>query len=453
MLLPEKFTIKMKQLLQEEFDDYIRSFDSPRLYGLRINTLKASVDVLKNTGWKLTSVPWCESGFYYEEGIRPSKHPYYHAGLYYIQEPSAMSSASIIEINEGDFVLDLCAAPGGKSTQLAAKLNNSGLLVSNDISATRCKALLKNIELMGIKNAIVTNETPEKLASKYGDYFDKIIIDAPCSGEGMFRKDPSLAKSWEERAVDYCQLQRDILKYAAQMLKSGGQIAYSTCTFSPEENEGMVSWFLQHNQNFSLVKISDHFGMDQGKPEWLPALDDQLIGCGRIFPHKQKGEGHFVAILKKDFGETQMFHGEPIHVKVAHDEYFTAFEKANLNVKIEGIIYAHNDSLYVLPKANGIRATDGLRIMRCGLHLGDLKTKRFEPSQAFAMSLKKEEVKNYIDFTCDDEFVYRYLKGESFDVEASDGFNLVCVDGFPLGWGKVQNGRLKNKYLASWKME
>ena len=239
MKLPLKYTETMKALLGEEYDAYLASFDEERFYGLRVNTLKLSAEEMAARGvFSLRPVPWCETGFYYDVAERPAKHPYYHAGLYYLQEPSAMSPAATLPIGEGDRVLDLCAAPGGKTTQLGARLGGTGLLVANDISAGRAKTLLKNVELAGIRNAIVMSETPERIAERLPHFFDKILVDAPCSGEGMFRKEPDMVKSWDAEMLAFCRSeQAKILEACAPMLKAGGMLLYSTCTFSPEENE------------------------------------------------------------------------------------------------------------------------------------------------------------------------------------------------------------------------
>ena len=243
MYLPLEYVEKMKALLGEtEFAAYLDSFVEGRFYGLRANTLKITPEALQEKGiFGLKPIPWCASGFYYDGEERPAKHPYYHAGLYYLQEPSAMSPAAILPIEEGDFVLDLCAAPGGKTTQLGARLQGSGLLVANDISAGRAKTLLKNVELAGIRNAVVLSETPERIAQRLPLFFDKILVDAPCSGEGMFRKEPDMVKSWNQEMLDFCRTeQAKILEACAPMLKPGGMLLYSTCTFSPEENEKSI---------------------------------------------------------------------------------------------------------------------------------------------------------------------------------------------------------------------
>lgn len=452
MKLPEKYEMKMKSLLGAEFDDYLKSFEEKRYYGLRTNTLKINADELeKKLYFKLKKVEWCKEGFYYSDEDRPSKHPYYNAGLFYIQEPSAMSTGAVIDINPGDRVLDLCAAPGGKSTQAGAKLKNEGILVSNDISATRCRALLRNIEAAGISNAVITNETPEKLSERFEGFFNKIIVDAPCSGEGMFRKDKDAVRSWEEHKTEVCQkLQRDILRNAGKMLCPGGIIAYSTCTFAPEEDEGMVNEFLDKNDDFEILEVDKSYGFDRGRSEWVKGGRKELDLCGRLWPHKVKGEGHFLALLKKKGVEKEkktISKITPVNEKKLSDYY--DFMDKYMNIKINDNIEIHGKSLMKIPCGIDLR---GIRVMRSGLYIGDIKTKRFEPSQGFAMTLKKEDVKYSIDFSLDDDKLIRYLKGESFDVNSYDGWNLVCVDGFPLGWGKVQNGRLKNKYLPGWKI-
>jgi NOL1/NOP2/fmu family ribosome biogenesis protein/23S rRNA U2552 (ribose-2'-O)-methylase RlmE/FtsJ len=361
-----------------------------------------------------------------------------------------MSTGAALDIKPGDRVLDLCAAPGGKSTQVAAKLKGEGVIVSNDISASRCKALLKNIEVCGVKNAIITNETPEKLADKFENFFNKIIVDAPCSGEGMFRKDDSAVKSWESHKTEFCcSLQRDILKNAAKMLCDGGVMAYSTCTFAPEEDEGMIWEFLSQHPEFELIEVDKSKGFADGHPEWTDGGSDELKKCGRLWPHKIKGEGHFLCLLKKKGEENP---AEPVSDKTASEKQladYYEFAKKYLNIEIKDNLIIHGSSLMCVPYAVNLK---GLRVMRSGLYLGDLKTKRFEPSQAFAMTLKKEDVKLSVDFNLGDDGLSRYMRGESISVDCADGWALVCVEGYPIGWGKVQKNRLKNKYLPSWMM-
>ncbi len=452
MNLPQQYIENMKQLLGEnEYQQYLQSFEQKKHTGLRINTLKWSIqEFLSKKVFDVECVPWCEEGFYCNEEIRPAKYPYYAAGLYYIQEPSAMSSAAILPINKEDCVLDICAAPGGKSTQLGAKLGQTGVLVCNDISAGRTKALLKNIELFGITNTIVMSETPQKLSKYFKNYFDKILIDAPCSGEGMFRKDSDMVKNWNNDLISHCiQQQKEILQYSADMLKPGGMLLYSTCTFSIEENENIINHFLQYHNEFHIVPIQKKWGFQNG------IGDETLQCCARLFPHKLKGEGHFLALLQKQYTQYDTILEMEIEQIDKRISFFWEFEKQVLNAnwqKGKGIYKIYGDDLCYIPK--NVPILKGLRVLRSGLQLGTFKKNRFEPSQAFACALNKKDVKNCIDFPLQDNKVVRYLKGESIDVEnQKDGWCIVCVDGYTLGWGKVQKGRLKNKYAVNWKWE
>ena len=254
MQLPQDFLKRMEQMLGQEYGEFLRTYEEPRRFGLRVNTLKISVDdFVKLAPFHLTPIPWTDDGFYYEREDDPARHPFYFAGLYYLQEPSAMTPASVLPVVPGEYVLDLCAAPGGKATALAAKLQGEGLLVANDISASRARALLKNIEVFGVKNSFVTNAVPAKLAASFGEAFDKILVDAPCSGEGMFRKDIANAKAWSLDKVEACaKLQREITGQAVQMLRPGGLMLYSTCTFAVEENEGTILHLLKHIRRWSF---------------------------------------------------------------------------------------------------------------------------------------------------------------------------------------------------------
>lgn len=449
MELPQQYIEKMKKLLgEQEYQEYLQCFEQKPQIGLRINPLKWSKqEYFKKGLFGTEEVAWCEEGIYCREEMRPAKYPYYYAGLYYIQEPSAMSPAAILPIEKDDCVLDICAAPGGKSTQLGAKLNHTGVLVCNDISAGRTKALLKNIELFGIVNSIVMSETPQKLSKHFKNYFDKILIDAPCSGEGMFRKDIDMVKNWNVELIERCiQQQKEILEYCAVMLKSGGMMLYSTCTFSVEENEEIIQQFLQKHREFAVVPIEKKWGFQKGIG---------LEECARLFPHKIKGEGHFLALLQKK-GEKRNFIFEAEKEQIDNRiSLFEEFEKQVLKPnwqKIEGIYKIYGDDLCYMPK--NVPELKGLRVLRSGLKLGTFKKNRFEPSQVLALALNKDDFNNYVDFTVECDDVIRYLKGESIAVpEPRDGWSVVCVDGHTLGWGKLQKGRLKNKYPVSWKWE
>ncbi len=454
MKLPIIFENKMKALLKEEYDAYIASYDLPKYQGLRINTLKISLEEWEkiNPFKDIKPVPWCRDGFYYGLDEKPGKHPYYYAGLYYIQEPSAMSPGAYMPIEEGDKVLDLCAAPGGKSTQLAAKLGQTGVLVSNDISASRARALLKNLENWGARNIIVTSEDTPKLAEKWTNYFDKILIDAPCSGEGMFRKSEEAIKSWETHGVEHCcNLQRGILSNVVKMLKPNGMILYSTCTFSPEEDECMIQSFLEENPDFSIVPLEAVGGISHGHPEWVPGGGrEELKGALRLWPHLMAGEGHFVCLLQRQ-GEGSGTTPVTKRGKVIKDykeaaEFISVQTHIDLNTPVEEI----KGKLYILPE----EAPDlsGIRVIRSGLYLGEIKNKRFEPSQAMVLAYPKEMFKRTIEIGEDEEMVKRYLKGETLLIEASKGWHVVCMAGYPLGWVKAQNNILKNGYPASWRM-
>ena len=459
MEFPVTFTEKMKAILGDEFEDFLKGYDRTRHYGLRVNRTKISAEQFERISmYDLKPVPWIDNAFEYEDSVSPAKHPYYFAGMYYLQEPSAMTPANLLPIEPGDRVLDLCAAPGGKATELGAKLNHTGLLVANDISNSRAKALLKNIELFGIPNVLVTSEPSEKLAEKFPAFFDKILIDAPCSGEGMFRKNPGMMKDWETYGPKhYSDLQRSIVPNALRMLKPGGMLLYSTCTFSPEENEGSVKFMMDLDPDLEIVDIASRYeGFAPGRPELIEDGFEDLKKCVRIWPHKMNGEGHFIALLRKKDNEEF----KEKKVKPRKDKALPALLEEfmkDCTYPINGNdIEIQEDRVYLMPE--GIKGIKGLRFLRSGLLLGTLTKDRFEPSQAFAMVLKKEQYKATIDLASIDHRVIRYLKGETIEVDdlplkRQKGWQLVCVDGYPLGWGKLVNGSLRNKYLPGWRWQ
>lgn len=459
MRLPEEFEKKMKDLLSEEFPEYIACYDKPRLYGLRVNTAKISVEEFKRIcPFPIRPVPWIENGFYYDgETVAPAKHPYYYAGLYYLQEPSAMTPASRIPIEPGDKVLDVCAAPGGKATELGARLLREGVLVANDLSSSRAKGLLKNIEVFGIGNVLVLSEEPGKLVRYFPEYFDKILIDVPCSGEGMFRKDKRMVKAWEEHGPEFfSNIQRSLIVQAAQMLKPGGMLLYSTCTFDCRENEKIIEHLLNTYPEFQIVPMEGYERFAPGRSELTESGREEFADTVRIFPHRMEGEGHYLALLKK--GRTQGEETGPFvkgggkaelsrELKEFLEEISISFEFGRMDIR--------GDRVYYMPE--GLPDLRGIRFLRTGLLLGEIKKNRFEPSQALAMYLKKEEYKKTIDMSAEDERISRYLKGETLEVSdladcKEKGWYLVCADSFPLGWGKLSNGTLKNKYLPGWRL-
>jgi NOL1/NOP2/sun family putative RNA methylase len=452
MELPIQFKQKIKALLKEEYEDYIASYEMPRYQGLRLNSLKveAATFPLEKVFKQIEPVPWCEEGYYYENE-KPTKHPYYHAGLYYIQEPSAMAPGAYLPIERGDKVLDLCAAPGGKSTQIGARLQGEGLLVSNDISVSRAKALVKNIENFGIKNVIIVSEAPSKLADKWEGYFDKVLIDAPCSGEGMFRKDQGLIKSWEKEGPEhYIPLQEEILEQGAKMLKPGGKLLYSTCTFDEGENEKVIEAFLRKNPFFKISPLKPTAGIQKGF-----ATDEEmsLEGALRLWPHHIKGEGHFVCLLEN----TQQ--AEPItdqkdkknsFKKIKDYEEVKRFMETYTYLDLNTEVMEIENRMYQLPKE--MPPIQGIRVMRSGLLLGEIKKNRFEPSHALVFAYKKELFKKVLNFEANDSMVYKYLKGETLTITADKGYHVILVDGYPLGWVKAQNDLLKNEYPPNWRM-
>ncbi len=467
--LPEAFLKEMEQLLGDEYEAYIKSYEEAWKPGLRINSLKITPEEFKSMSHlELTPVDWTEKGFYYPDTERPARHPFYYAGLYYLQEPSAMAPAAVLPVEPGDKVLDVCAAPGGKSTELAAKLQGKGMLVSNDISYSRARALLKNLELAGAENICVLSEEPAKLAAVWPEFFDKILIDAPCSGEGMFRREEDMIKDWVDRGPDYYSpIQKKILEQAVSMLKPGGMMLYSTCTFSKKEDEENVAYILENYPDMELAPIdkerfrglSDGFGYTE---------------TGRLFPHRIQGEGHFLALFhKKDGSETGSYEktgwkfsgnfSNGTDDKEAKKRIKEAEKQENLMKFLKNCkknwnldrIYIRDDQVYYLPESLKIGLP--LRFLRTGLHLGELKKGRFEPDQAFAMALKKEEYPVRLALKAEDDRVIRYLKGETISLvngeEPVKGWCLVTVEGFPLGWAKGSGMTLKNKYYAGWRWQ
>ncbi len=460
--LPKSYVDAMKELLEGDYDAYIKSLDEKPYVGIRTNLLKLTKEKLKEIlDRDFKEIPWVKEGFYFEEekGVLTtpslsniekiksiSKNPYYFAGLYYIQEPSAMTPAMVAGIKPGDKVLDLCAAPGGKSTQAASYLQGEGLLVSNDFSASRVKALQKNIEVSGIDNVLITNEDPKNLSKVYIEYFDKIIVDAPCSGEGMFRRDSAVFRAYLGRGPEFFTgLQVSILNEAAKMLKPGGTLVYSTCTYSKVEDEGSLSEFLENHPDFNIDKIKPDFGFEESKI---------LPGTIRLFPHKIKGEGHFVARLKKDDRAVEKNENKTKDKKKRKlpklpEELLEFLGKIKRDWDYERI-FINKDYAYYLPKDALIDKS--LHYIRTGLLLGEIKKNRFEPFQALAMNIKFDEWENPLNLSATDERVIKYLKGET--IEADDeymGIRLVCVDGFSLGFVKQNKKSCKNKYYQGWR--
>ena len=437
MNFPIEFKERMKNMLKEEYEDFEKSFSiDSKSSAIRINTKKENAkNLIFSEFGNLKNVPWCKTGFYADKTKISGNHPYHLAGLFYFQEASAMCAGEALPICENDRVLDLCAAPGGKSTHIAAKLSESGFLVSNEINKKRASILSENIERMGFSNVLVTNESPERLQQKFPHFFDKIIVDAPCSGEGMFRKEPQAIDEWSVAHTLSCsQRQKNILQSAVKMLKPGGMLLYSTCTFALCENEENVEYVLNNFKDFELLQIKE-----------LECIDDGFIPkTKRIYPHKQNGEGHFAALLKNT-GESvvQKEHTQKSNLTKENLKLIEEFFKKFMNISIpDGVLISFGEQIYLLPHGIDI---DKLKVLRPGLHLGICKKGRFEPAHALCTALPSSAFKNIIDFSPENPELHSYLKGNTLHCD-KNGWVLVCVSKIPIGWGKASNGILKNHY-------
>lgn len=444
--LPEAFQDRMRQLLGSDAELLLAALTSEPVTGLRANTLKVAPERLRSLlPWQLAPVPWSPTGFLVEGGASPGRHPFHAAGLYYLQDPSAMAVAEALAPQPGDRVLDLAAAPGGKSTQLASLMRDEGLLVANELNRPRAKALLENLERWGVKNALVTSEAVSRLAERWGAIFDKVLLDAPCSGEGMFRKSEDARHHWSEANVRACALRQiDLLADAARLVAPGGLLVYSTCTFAPEENEQVVAEFLTGHPGFAL------------EPLGLPGASPGLAGFGldagaltRFWPHLSPGEGHFVASLRRRDGEPERLR---LHrAREANRDavnLWRSFARATLPVDPAAgkTLAVFGQQLYALP--DELPELSGLHALRAGLWLGTLKTKRLEPAHALALALSPAEAEgmNRLELSPSGPEAQAYLRGEPLEAGGPDGWLLVTVSGFPLGWGKRSQGVINNAY-------
>ncbi len=536
-MLPGAFLERMREMLGEEYGAFLEAMEGERRQGLCLNPRKKHAEGLsaaERYGWSaieksgagkgqgaagnsrgeaegrdvgfahLTKVPWAADGYYYERDDQPGRHPFHEAGVYYIQEPSAMAPVELLDIRPGERVLDLCAAPGGKSVQIAAKLRGSGFLVCNEINPGRARTLSENIERMGICNACVTNETPQRLADLFPGSFHRILVDAPCSGEGMFRKNEAACGEWSPENVALCASRQDgILDCAAKMLRPGGKLVYSTCTFAPEENEGSISRFLKRHREFELLPVEkERMGLAgcDGRAEYLEEALPGLERTLRLWPQRICGEGHFAALLGKggeapeETGENgtkitvgrdcvelwrgfSQFCGENLCLRAAASgeaaeisvnrepdgergkkkdmrtearrqgaavtEGLTGLGEAlGLNGSFKSIAFGSN--LYLLPA--DMPLLRGMKVLRPGLHLGELKKNRFEPSHALALALGPRYVRHVWNLEADAAGTAAYLNGQTFPGQGEKGWYLICVDGFGLGWGKLAAGSMKNHY-------
>ncbi len=448
--LPESFQNRMKSMLGDDYANFEKSYDFERFQALRVNPLKRGGIFPQDALFHLEPVAWCSNGFYYSDSDLPGKHPYHEAGVYYIQEPSAMAPVEYLDVKPGEKILDLCAAPGGKTTQIAGKMKGEGFLVANEINPGRAKILSLNIERMGVKNCLVTSETPQKLADIFEGYFDKILVDAPCSGEGMFRKNPEALEEWSLENVEMCaQRQDEILDCAARMLVPGGRIVYSTCTFAPAEDEGSVSRFMKRHEDFHVAPANKYEGMSGGRGEWTDEPADGIEKTIRLWPHELKGEGHYLAVFDRE-GDREANvvrisrNGLAAEAPKKMSESFMEFAKENLKVEIKDRFYGFGEQLYRMPE--GMPGLDHLKVLRTGLHLGTVKKNRFEPSHALALVLTADEVERSINFDSESDEIRQFLNGQTLSIAAPKGWTLILCDGYAIGWGKSDGRLIKNHY-------
>ena len=448
-MLPNAFLDRLKFQMEDEFEQFLGVYESPPCSGLRVNTLKLTPgEFFSLSPYPLTPIPWTGDGFMLPPGTRPGKHPYHAAGLYYLQDPSAMAATVLLDPQPGERVLDLAAAPGGKTTHIAAKLANQGLLVANDIHPRRVRALYNNLERWGARNVLVLNETPERLADHFGNIFDKVLVDAPCSGEGMFRKDPNSRHDWTEKLVDRCATRQDeILFQASRLVRPGGKLVYATCTFAPQENEGTINRFLDFHRDFHITESQKSPGFSEGRPDWLDGeVSHDLSKTVRLWPHKAPGEGHFIAVIQRDNKGLPSFSPalfQPSPPSGLEKNHFDKFVDSTLTWKPEQERLSTQGSfIYYVPE--DMPDISGLRVLHWGWWLGSLKVKRFEPSHGLVMGLESSDSQKVWALEADDPRVMKFIHGEVLPSPGENGWVMVSVDGYPLGWGKRSQGRLKS---------
>ena len=445
MPLPEEFCTRMQSLLGEEYDAFLASYDAPRAGGLRVNPQKCTPEKFAETApFSLTPVPWTREGFCYGETDRPGRHPWYDAGVYYMQEPSAMAVGALADPKPGERVLDLCAAPGGKTTHLAGRMAGEGILIANEIHPSRSNILSQTVERMGIPNCAVLCETPARLAQHFPGYFDCVVVDAPCSGEGMFRKEDIAVTEWRPESPAMCAArQAEILDEAAEMVRPGGRMVYSTCTFAPEENEGSISRFLERHPEFSITAV-DAPWFAPGQPSWTENGHPNTARTFRLWPHRLRGEGHYAAVLHKTDGEEGGIQTvTPMRNRDIPSEW-PDFCRDTLTAPLTGVLVRQRDTLWIQPE--GFPDLSGLRVRRAGIELGVLRKNRFEPAHALSHALPASQFLRCADFPSDSAEIGRYLHGDTLPADLPKGWCAVAADGCVLGWAKSAGGMLKNHY-------
>lgn len=438
MELAPEFIQKYKRLLGEESVSFLEAMGGEAVSAYRVNTLKGSQKLLPEI-LQEDKVPWCDNGYY---GKISGQSPAFQSGTVYSQESSAMLVGAVAAVQPGEKVLDLCAAPGGKSTHLASQMNQEGILISNEIDSKRAQILSENIERAGVRNAVVTNQSPAELADLFPSYFDCIVVDAPCSGEGMMRKDEKAVAQWSQDLVDYCaERQWEIVQEAYKMLAPGGRLIYSTCTFAPEENEQLIARLLEHYPDMHIQKIDKIAGLSSGCPQWgnnYPELSDTV----RAWPNRVRGEGHFVATLQKtdEASDRKIREQKLSQLSTEQEKYLAEFIEDSLSMDLPKRYWIRGEHLYLLPPdCPDLRH---LKVLRVGLHIGQWKKKRFEPSHSLALALPLDAFQRTYALT-KDEYA-KYMAGETFRVEQKDGWCVVHFSGMALGWVKIVKGVAKN---------
>lgn len=442
--LPEKYVQRMKLLLGEEYGKYVEALCEKPVRALRVNTDKISVEeFLRICPFHVEKIPYVENGFYFDfDGI--GNHPFHHAGMFYIQEPGAMAPAECIDVEPDWKILDMCAAPGGKSTQLKNKLGEKGLLVSNEIIPSRCKILTGNIERLGLQNTVTTCMDSKKLARSFPHTFDLIMVDAPCSGEGMFRKEEIAVSEWSEENVKMCALRsREILENAVYCLKGDGYIIYATCTFSLEENEMLIDSFLSEHPEFELLEVNKRVIDSTADGIFFEGCSTPGISrCRRFYPHISKGEGQFMALLHCTAGYTKVAKRKSESRKEKTDPVVTDFLKSTLTGYDKQALRTYNSHPVLF--SGDLEIKDGLAFS-CGVTVGEVKKNYIQPHHQFFMAMGKD-FKRKIDLSADSEEIKKYLRGEEFDTDCDNGWAVVTVESCTLGGVKVVSGKAKNHY-------
>ena len=432
-MLPEPFKERMKVLLKEDYSKFIKSFDKKNEKAIRVNTTKISVnDFKKISPFNIEAIPYTKDGFYINDsGI--GNHPYHFAGLFYVQDPGAMMTFNACHLEDDYIVLDLCASPGGKSGQIGSFLKN-GILVSNEINTSRAKTLFSNIERLGLTNTVVLNNDSYTLSKKFKETFDTIFIDAPCSGEGMFRKNDEAIKTWSNKKIEECaNIQKELLKNANTMLKPGGTIVYSTCTYSLEENELQITNFLK-DYDYEVLEINKEIKPYISKGYVDETINPELVKAARFYPHISKGEGQFVCVLKKkgELKKTNLLFNKNNVI----DKYISNDVDIKLNVEV------YDNKFYEKLPID----LSGLRIISSGVKLGELVNNRFVYHHNFVTAYGNC-FKNKVNLSCEDSRIDKYLQGYEIEVEDTpNGYGVILVDNYPLGLFKASNNKLKNHY-------